>query len=42
MASVRFTDVQTRPAEFLDLTSVTLDEFAQFIILCSALNLAVA
>ncbi len=27
MASVRFTDVQARPTEFLDLTSVTLDEF---------------
>src|SRR5438445_376445 len=27
MASVRFTDVQSRPAEFLDLTSLTLDEF---------------
>jgi hypothetical protein len=27
MASVRFIDVQARPAEFLDLTSVTLDEF---------------
>jgi hypothetical protein len=24
MASVRFTDVQTRPTEFLDLTSLTL------------------
>jgi hypothetical protein len=27
MASVRFTDVQARPAEFLDFTSLTLDEF---------------
>src|SRR5712671_2005706 len=27
MASVRFTDVQARPTEFLDLTSLTLDEF---------------
>jgi hypothetical protein len=27
MASVRFTDVQARPIEFLDLTSLTLDEF---------------
>jgi hypothetical protein len=27
MASVRFTDVQARPTEFLDVTSVTLDEF---------------
>jgi hypothetical protein len=31
MVSVRFIDVQTRPAEFLDLTSVTLDEFQQLI-----------
>jgi hypothetical protein len=31
MAHVRFTDVQTRPTEFLDLTSVTLDEFQQLI-----------
>jgi len=29
MASVRFTDVQARPTEFLDLTSVTVDEFQQ-------------
>src|SRR5439155_25038173 len=28
---VRFTDVQSRPAEFLDLTSVTLDEFQQLV-----------
>jgi hypothetical protein len=27
MAGLRFTDVQSRPTEFLDLTSVTLDEF---------------
>jgi hypothetical protein len=27
MASVQFTDVQSRPTEFLDLTSLTLDEF---------------
>src|SRR5215469_9980579 len=27
MASLRFTDVQTRPTEFLDFTSVTLEEF---------------
>jgi hypothetical protein len=27
MAHLQFTDVQTRPTEFLDLTSVTLDEF---------------
>jgi len=25
MASVRFTDVQARPTEFLDFTSLTLD-----------------
>src|SRR5216683_135432 len=31
MASVRFTDVQTRPTEFLDFTSLTLDEFQQLI-----------
>jgi len=31
MASVQFTDVQARPAEFLDLTSVTLDEFQQLV-----------
>jgi hypothetical protein len=31
MASVRFTDVQVRPTEFLDLTSLTLDEFQQLI-----------
>jgi hypothetical protein len=31
MASVRFTDVQTRPTEFLDLTSLTLDEFQQLV-----------
>jgi hypothetical protein len=31
MASVRFTDVQSRPTEFLDLTSLTLDEFQQLV-----------
>ena len=29
MASVRFTDMQFRPVEFLDHTSLTLDEFQQ-------------
>jgi hypothetical protein len=29
MAGVRFTDVQDRPTEFLDLTCLTLDEFEQ-------------
>ena len=27
MAGLRFTDLQSRPTEFLDLTSLTLDEF---------------
>src|SRR5437762_245148 len=31
MASVQFTDVQARPTEFLDFTSVTLDEFQQLV-----------
>ena len=31
MASIRFTDVQARPSEFLDLTSVTRDEFHQLV-----------
>src|SRR5437588_6290493 len=31
MASVRFIDVQSRPSEFLDLTSLTLDEFQQLV-----------
>ena len=31
MAGIRFPDVQDRPTEFLDLTSLTLDEFAQLI-----------
>jgi hypothetical protein len=31
MASVRFSDVQSRPTEFLDLTSLTLDEFQQLV-----------
>jgi hypothetical protein len=31
MAGVRFIDVQARPTEFLDLTSLTLDEFEQLI-----------
>jgi len=31
MASVRFTDVQARPTEFLDLTSLTLAEFQQLV-----------
>jgi Helix-turn-helix of DDE superfamily endonuclease len=31
MASVRFTDMQSRPTEFLDLTSLTLDEFQQLV-----------
>src|SRR2546428_3615169 len=31
MAHVQFTDVQDRPLEFLDLTSLTLDEFQQHV-----------
>jgi DDE superfamily endonuclease len=31
MASIRFTDVQARPTEFLDFTSLTLDEFQQLV-----------
>ena len=31
MAHVQFTDVQDRPMEFLDFTSLTLDEFQQLI-----------
>src|SRR5262249_48803074 len=31
MTSVRFTDVQARPTEFLDVTSLTLDEFQQLV-----------
>ncbi len=32
MAHLQFTDVQDRPMEFLDLTSLTLDEFQQLIL----------
>jgi hypothetical protein len=31
MASLRFADVQSRPTEFLDFTSLTLDEFPQLV-----------
>jgi hypothetical protein len=31
MTSVRFADLQSRPTEFLDLTSLTLDEFQQLL-----------
>src|ERR671925_915953 len=31
MAHVQFTDVQDRPTEFLDLTSLTRDEFQQLV-----------
>ena len=31
MASLRFADVQSRPMEFLDFTSLTLDEFPQLV-----------
>src|SRR5438477_3243185 len=32
MASIRFADVQSRPVEFLDFTSVTLDELQQLVL----------
>src|SRR2546430_4339296 len=31
MGSLQFTDVQSRPTEYLDFTSVTLDEFQQLV-----------
>jgi hypothetical protein len=31
MAGIRFTEVQSHPMEFLDLTSLTLDEFEQLV-----------
>jgi hypothetical protein len=31
MGSLRFADLQTRPTEVLDLTSLTLDEFQQLV-----------
>src|SRR5438445_9683239 len=31
MAGVRFADLQSRPIEFLDFTSLTLDEFQQLV-----------
>jgi Helix-turn-helix of DDE superfamily endonuclease len=31
MAGIRFTDLQARPTEFLDFTSLTLDEFQQLV-----------
>jgi hypothetical protein len=31
MAHVQFTDMQDRPIEFLDLTSLTLNEFQQLV-----------
>src|SRR6516162_3309764 len=31
MASLRFTELQSRPLEFLDFTSLTLDEFQQLV-----------
>jgi hypothetical protein len=36
MASLQFPDVQTRPTEFLDFTSLTLDEFQQLLPLFEA------
>ena len=31
MGSLRFADIQTRPTEVLDLTSLTVDEFRQLV-----------
>src|SRR5712692_7765531 len=31
MAGLRFTDLQSRPMEFLDFTSLTLEEFQQLV-----------
>ena len=31
MAGLRFTDLQSRPLEFLDFTSLTLNEFQQLV-----------
>ena len=36
MASLRFIDVQTRPTEFLDFTSLTLEEFQTLVPSCEA------
>ena len=36
MAGLRFTELQSRPLEFLDFTSVTLDEFQQLVPLFEA------
>src|SRR5215468_6306984 len=36
MARVRFADMQSRPVEFLDFTSLTLDEFQQLVPPCEA------
>jgi len=34
MAGLRFTDLQSRPLEFLDCTSLTLDEFQHLVPPC--------
>src|SRR6185436_6571440 len=36
MTGVRFTELQSRPLEFLDFTSLTLDEFQQLVPPCEA------
>jgi len=36
MAGVRFADLQSRPTEFLDFTSLTLDEFQALVPPCAA------
>ena len=35
MAHIQFIDVQDRPTEFLDSTSLTLDEFQRWLLLDS-------
>jgi hypothetical protein len=36
MGSLWFTDIQTRPTEVLDLTSLTVKEFQQLVAPCEA------
>jgi hypothetical protein len=35
MAGLRFTELQSRPTEFLDFTSLTLEEFQQLPAFCA-------
>lgn len=36
MGSLRFSDIETRPTEVLDVTSLTVDEFRQLVPPCEA------